>query len=276
EGERGGEDRPRAGGPFERMGRGGMFGGMFDWMERMLGIDPPARVEDLPLGQDARLVANIPVGGIENFQTGRPGLKVEQVFRLTEEQTKALEELRKEYAAERDKIAKEMEEAHRKLAERARELRKNYETKANDVLGGDLKAVKEKLDAIVKEYNEKRMAERKGLAERLAALRVEMEKAREEGPEAMRALMEKNNDLMGLVRQQTERDYDLSVIAKEQMKTAVSEDARAKLEEAFKRREAWRAIGPGGGPPGAPGGAGPGGGRGNPGEVQPQAPKDNF
>ena len=279
--ERGGDqERPRGGGPWERMGRGGMFGGMFDWMERMLGIDPPAQIEDLPLGPDSRLVTSIPVGGVENFQTGRSGLKVEQVFKLTEEQTKALEELRKEYAAERDKLAKDMEEAHKKLAERAKELRRNYETKANDVLGGDLKAVKEKLDAIVKEYNEKRMAERNELAERLKALRIEIEKAREEGPEAMRALIEKNNDLMGLIRQQTEKDYDLSVIAKEQMKTAVPEDAKAKLEEAFKRRDMWRFQGPGGGPlgrPGAPGPRGEGGERrGNPGEVQPQAPRDNF
>jgi CBS-domain-containing membrane protein len=166
---------------------------------------------------------------------------VEQIFTLTEEQTRALEELRKEYAEETAKITREAEETLKKFAEQAKELRRKYELKANDVLGGDIKTVKEQLDAIVKDYREKAQAERKGLAERLAALRAEVDKARDGGPEAMRALMEKNADLMGLVRQQMEKDNELAILAKDKMKTAVPEEARAKLDEAFKRREDQRA-----------------------------------
>lgn len=265
----GGGGRGR-GGPM----MGGMRGGGMDWMARGLGQDVPAKVEDLPLGSDARFVTRIPVGGVENFQTFSPGAKVEQIFELTEEQRKALEDLRKEFAAEEAKITAQMDELNKKLASQAKELRQKYELKANDVLGGDLKAAKEKLDAIVKEYQDKRIEDQKGMSDRFAAFRAEMEKARDAGQEAIRAVFEKNKDLFGLYQQQQEKNNASADAAKEKMKTAVPEDAKAKLDEAFKRHDDGR--GRGGDRGGRQGGdrGGRGGGQGG-GGVQP-APGVDF
>ena len=56
-----------------------------------------ASVNALNFGPQKRFVSRTPVGGIDNLDNWRAGWKVEDVFTLTDEQTKSLEGLRGEY-----------------------------------------------------------------------------------------------------------------------------------------------------------------------------------
>jgi hypothetical protein len=233
---------------------------------RSLGEDRPIKIEDLPFGSDRHLL-RMAVGSVDNLQDYRPGLKVEDLFALTDEQKKALEELRKAYGEERDKFQKELEEFHKSLVARVKEVRQKYEVQANDVLAGELKTSKEKLDAIVKEYNEKRGEGAKGIKEKLDAAQADLEKAMAAAREAqnwdgVRQAMEKHRDALRPI--QDRADVDLDAV-KEKMKAAVTGEARTKLEEALKRpefRPMWR----------------PGGGRGGgaPGKAEPKAAPGEF
>src|ERR1051326_8422104 len=117
-------------------------------MNSIAGIDlesPTAagREDKLPLGGEKRLVLNVPVGGIDQIGV-QPGMgnqstgswKVEEIFKLTDEQTKAVEALRTEYAAEKKKLEEEILAQQQALADKAKKLRETYEQRANDVLTG--------------------------------------------------------------------------------------------------------------------------------------------
>jgi len=130
---------------------------------RMLGIDiddPKSgpKLEVLPLGIEKRLVLNIPVGGVDNPSATGAGWKMESIFKLTDEQAKAVETLREEYKTEQKTLDKEIIEQQKALAEKVKQLRQKYELRANDVLTGDDKIAKEKMDALAKDTATKNAA----------------------------------------------------------------------------------------------------------------------
>lgn len=144
-------------------GRGAGGNNVINMASRMLGIeieDPKAqtKLEELPLGAEKRQVVNVPVGGVDNPGGTGAGWKMESVFKLTEEQTKALETVRSEYEAEQKKMDAEIKEQMKQVAEKVKQLRQKYELRANDVLAGEDKASKEKMDAIAIELQNKNTA----------------------------------------------------------------------------------------------------------------------
>jgi hypothetical protein len=167
-GERGGGDRRfGGGGGVDMRGRGdpgqwgglnipGMIGGrgngnVVSMASRLLNIeieDPkaPVKLDDFPLGAERRTVLNVPVGGIDNPGGNGSGWKMESVYKLTDEQAGALETVRTEYETEQKKLDAEIKEQMKAIAEKVIELRKKYELRANDVLAGEDKASKEKID----------------------------------------------------------------------------------------------------------------------------------
>jgi alanyl-tRNA synthetase len=104
------------------------------------------------------MVTQVPVGGVDNFNPTGAGWKVESVFKMTAEQTKAVDALRDEYAAEQKKFNQEVLDAEKVLADKATKLRQAYEKKANDVLTGADKEAKEKMDALAAEIEQKNAA----------------------------------------------------------------------------------------------------------------------
>lgn len=144
-------------------GAGGGGNNVINMASRMLGIeieDPKAhtKLDDLPLGAEKRQVVNVPIGGIDNPGGTGAGWKMESVFKLTEEQTKALETVRSEYEADQKKLDAEIKEQMKLVAEKVKQLRQKYELRANDVLAGEDKASKEKMDAIALELQNKNTA----------------------------------------------------------------------------------------------------------------------
>lgn len=136
-------------------GRGGM-GGITNMVSRMLGFDmedPKAgpKLDALPLGADKRFIFNVPVGGVDNLSSAGNGWRVELVFKMTEEQTKSVEALRAEYKAEEKKCGDEIQAQYKAMADKLKQLRLKYEQRANDVLTGDDKQRKEKMDALARE-----------------------------------------------------------------------------------------------------------------------------
>lgn len=162
-GQWGGGGQGGPGGPGGFLGglMGGQRNNIIGMASRMLGFDiedPKAntgKVEALPLGAEKRMVVSVPVGGVDNFSGTGQGWKVETVFKMTDEQTKAVDALREEYKAEQKKLEAEIHEQQKAMAEKVKLLRAKYEQRANDVLTGDDKTAKEKMDALAKETNTK-------------------------------------------------------------------------------------------------------------------------
>ncbi len=155
------------GGGFDPMammgGRGTGSNNVMGMISRMLGIDiedPKAapKLDQLPLGVSKRMVTQIPVGGVDNFIPTGNGWKMETIFKLTPDQTKATDALRDEYAAEQKKLDQEIKDAEAALAVKVTDLRAKYEKKANDLLTGADKDSKEKMDALAAEVNKKNAA----------------------------------------------------------------------------------------------------------------------
>jgi hypothetical protein len=159
---------PGGGGPMWGGGRGfggfgGGGGGITGMIRGFLGIDfedpkAPVKLDALPLGIDKRLVINVPVGGVDNPAANTNGWKMESIFKLTEEQQKAVDALREEYKAQQKKLDEEVLAAQKAVAEKVKDLRLKYEQRANDILTGNDKTTKEKLDALARETITKNMA----------------------------------------------------------------------------------------------------------------------
>lgn len=150
-------------GNFGNLGNLGTTAGVRDitsTISRMLGFEVPdpkaaPKLDQLPLGPRKRLVMEVPVGGVDNFNGTGAGWKMEAVFKLTPEQVKAADSVREEYTAEEKKLNQEIVEAQKALAAKVLELRQKYEKKANDILTGADKETKEKMDALAAEVYEK-------------------------------------------------------------------------------------------------------------------------
>src|SRR5262249_15816569 len=128
---------------------------------RMAGVqfeDPKmlAKVETLPLGSDRRFVVEVPVGGIDSLSGQSP--KMEQVFPLTDEQTKALRALGDEYDQKQKALEEKIAAQQKALADEAKELRGSFEKRANDVLTGADKEAKQKLDTVAQDAEKKNSA----------------------------------------------------------------------------------------------------------------------
>ena len=137
--------------------------GVTGMISRMLGIDiedPKAapKLDQLPLGANKRMVTQIPIGGVDNFNPTGAGWKMETVFTLTPEQTKSTETLREEYATEQKKLDQEIKDAEAALAAKVTDLRSKYEKKANEILTGTDKESKQKMDALAAEVYKKNAA----------------------------------------------------------------------------------------------------------------------
>ncbi len=179
----GGFNGGAAGGGFNGGGGGGFNGGGFGggggitgaigalggtdgvmgMVSRMLGFnleDPKAapKLDQLPLGPSKRLVLQIPVGGVDNFNPTGAGWKMETVFKMTPEQTKSADALRDEYTAEEKKLNQEILDAEKALAAKVVDLRTKYEKKANELLTGIDKETKEKMDALAADVYAKNAA----------------------------------------------------------------------------------------------------------------------
>ena len=114
-----------------------------------------AKVDALPLGANRSFVLNVPVGGVDSYSLNLHGFKMETVFKLTDEQTKAVADLRDEYKNEQKKLEAEIVAQQKALAEQALKLRLKYEQRANDILTGADKETKQKLDALAQDTNAK-------------------------------------------------------------------------------------------------------------------------
>jgi hypothetical protein len=273
-------------------GRGGGFPGgrgnmrfMDGMLNRGMGIEQPAKVEDLPLGEAKRLVHDVPVGGVDGLQDGHDGWKMEEIFTMTPEQVQALTTLREEYKGELAKLQTEYDDVQKALAEKVKKLRLLYETKANDILIDPSKAEKAKLDALASEFavqNEEQVKER---ATQVAELRTNMEKTMEEARrnndwEKMREAGGKFGALFETARDQRNT---LTKSVNEKMKESVTGDAKTKLEALLKQNtNPWQFGGGRGGDRGGRGGdrggAGGGdrGGAGGGATQQPPKAPENF
>jgi len=221
------------------MGRGGGTGWIDGMLQRSIGIEQTAKVEDLPFGEAKRLVQNVPVGGVDNLREGRDGWKVEDIFTLTPEQGEALNALREEYKNELAKLQTEYDEAQKAMAEKVKTLRLAYEVKANDVLTDPAKAEKAKLDALAKEYASKNQEQMKERTAQVTEARINLEKSLVEARQAnnwdkMREAFGKVHDMS---HQATEQRTTLAKDTQEKMKGAVTGGAQEKLTELLKQQE---------------------------------------
>ncbi len=270
-GDKGGGDRGAGGrGAWQQGGGFGGPGGIQNMLggqrnivsmaSRMLGMDiedPKAgpKIDSLPLGAEKRMVMYVPVGGVDNFSGNGQGWKVESIFKFTDEQTKAVDALREEYKTEQKKLEQEILDQQKALAEKVKALRHKYELRANDVLTGDDKTAKEKMDALAKETNDKNAAV---VAETLP-------------------LFDQNDMMQGIALMRTIREKTTVNIksAEEKLVELVPAENRARIQEVIKTQEQIREqtnrFMQGGG--GGPGGAG-GRGRGGDGPQKPPAPPD--
>lgn len=272
----GGPDMARA---FRGRGNGGFGGGNnpTSWIDRqidfMVGRSSPVEVESLDFGAQKRFVVNTPVGGVDNLDAFRDGLKAEEIFTLTEEQTASLDGLRKEYAEELKKLQAELDAANKAFALKVVALREQYEGKANEQLG-DKKAEKEQLDALAKAYHEERAKANEPFNEDLAKLKEEATAKGAEAREnrdwrALAGVYQKGQEVMGKLREAIEK---VTQDTHAKMLAALTGDAKTKLETQFKeledRRQQMRDGGRGrGGPNG-----GDRGGRGNEPQGAPEKP----
>ncbi|MCW8129093.1 MAG: hypothetical protein KIS92_01800 [Planctomycetota bacterium] len=293
--QRGGDNNGggRRGGPGGQGGFGGFggfgggpggFGGR-GGLERMLdgalGIESGVKVDQLSYGESRRLVTRVPVGGIDSLNDFADGWKVEDIYTVTDEQSKALTGLRDEYKTELEKLQKQLDEANAAIATQVKALREKYELRANDVLTGEAKGEKEKLDALAKEYTGKHK-------EQSDAKKTEAEDLVKEGQKAMTEAREQNNwnliqesmrkggEFMRAVREKAD---EINKEYAEKMKAIPTGDAKTKLEAELQKLEKRGQRGGPGGPGGNQdrGGQGNGGGNGGGGQPQkPDAPPDNF
>ena len=253
------------------LGRGGRA---FDWMfNQMLGEDTAVKLDQLPYGPQRRFVLNVPVGGVDTLQDRGDGWKVEEIFTLTDEQGKAVLGLREQYKTELEKLQKQLDEANKAVALQVLALRQKYELLANDVMTGTAKEEKAKLDTLAKEFSEQRQAKAQERKDQVEQFRGEVDKVvaagRENGNwEAMREI---GNKAMEMSRGANDQTQALQKATLEKMKTAVTGDAKTKLEEklqAVERRMAderrWQQDLGGRRGGGGPGGGGQGGGGGAP------------
>lgn len=216
-------------------GMGGMLGnvlggagganGVLGMVSRMLGVDiedPKAapKLDQLPLSTSKRMVTEIPVGGVDNFNATGSGWKMETVFKMTPEQTKATDALRDEYQAEQKKLNQEILDAEKALAAKVVDLRQKYEKKANDLLTGTDKENKEKMDALAVEVYSKNSAT---VTETLPLYDT---KDWQQGLAMVRALREKT----GKVTQDAE----------DKLLTLIPEDNRPKFQEILKAQSEQR------------------------------------
>ncbi|MFH0937775.1 MAG: hypothetical protein V1899_00590 [Planctomycetota bacterium] len=110
-----------------------------------------SKFKNLPLNAtEERLIFDVPVGGIDSFQNNGTGHKMETIFKLTEEQTKAITGIRDEYADEQKKLEQEILNQQKSLVEKVFQLRLKFEQRANDILTTTDKATKEKIDVITR------------------------------------------------------------------------------------------------------------------------------
>jgi hypothetical protein len=217
-----------------------------------LGLDSPVKADQLPLGVDRRLVTRVPVGGIDTLQDFGNGLKVEDVFTLTPEQTKAVQDLREKYKGELETLEKAWNEKLKESAADVKKLREKYEQLANDTLTGTAKAEKAKLDALTREFSQQRAAKAEESRAKAEELKTEAEKlaakAREDRNwEGLRTVGDKAREFARTI---TEARQTVAKAIQEKMKAAVTGDAKTKLEEALKRLEDRGLGGLGAGGPG--------------------------
>jgi hypothetical protein len=252
-------------GPGGFMGRGG--GRPFDWMfNQMLGEDTAVKLDQIPYGPQRRFILNVPVGGVDTLQDRGDGWKVEEIFTLTDEQNKAVQVLREQYKAELEKYQKQLDEANKAIALQVAALRLKYEQLANDVMAGVAKDEKVKLDALAKEFSEQRQAKAQERKDQVEQFRGEVDKVVAAGRENGNwdAMREIGNKAMEMARGANDQTQVLQKAALEKMKTAVTGDAKVKLEEklqAVERRMAderrWQQdLGGRRGGGGGPGGGG--------------------
>ena len=217
--------------------RGGPFIGMIERdIRAQMGLDTPIQLNQIPMAFDRRMAFKIPVGGIENFDEMGDGAKVEEVFALTPEQTKSLDTLRDEYKTELDAMQKRLDDVNKAMADQIKDLRKKFELKANDVLTGDAKTGKEKLDAVREDWQRKREALAKeqqpkhdeilNEAHRLTADKLDRQ--------AMQDFIEKTRENIRVLR---EASFNLAHETTGKMKDALSGEAKANLELALLKFE---------------------------------------
>jgi len=123
---------------------------------RMAGVDmddskTEASLDTLPYGSLRRFVTQVPIGGVDNFSPTATAYKVEQMYKLTFEQSNSLQTIRDEYKTELKKLQDELTAQQKAAAEKVKELRTKYEQRANDVLTGADKENKQKVDTITGE-----------------------------------------------------------------------------------------------------------------------------
>jgi|GEM_PF-6689950 len=259
-----GGDRNWGGGPGAAGGReaiGAMLGlggiggnnamsrGMMGLVRGMLGIDiedpkATAKIDGLQFGVERRAVLNVPVGGVDAPGASGDGWKMETFFKLTDVQQKSLETLRDEYKTENKKFEQELLEQQKALAEKVKQLRLKYELRANDVLTGDDKTSKEKMDALVRETNEKNA---KIVADTLPLY-----------PDA-----NDRTQQFAMVRSIREKTQPVIKESEKKLVELTPAESRSKMEEVLKQQATiretmtgWMEMGGGRRGPGGPGGRG--------------------
>ncbi|MCZ7645214.1 MAG: hypothetical protein M5U26_08010 [Planctomycetota bacterium] len=229
------------GGPMTNRRYGG---GATDWIERqmawLVGQDAPVKIDQLGFGAEKRMVLNLPVGGVDNFETMRDGWGVEEIFTLTDEQSKALGTLREEYAKDLEKLQQQLDEANKAVALQVVELRKQYEAKANGLLPAEAKAEKEKLDALAREFYDERLKVGDNYKPDLQKLQEETTKKLAEAREnqdwrAMGDVYRQGQEVLGKVRDVV---TEMTNVTYGKMVEALSGDAQAKVKAEIEKLQA--------------------------------------
>ena len=204
-----------------------------------LGIEQPVKLEQLTYAAEKRLVLKVPVGGIDHLDERKDGWRAEQIFVLTDEQLKSLTSLRDEYKDELKKLQQELEAANLAVALQVKELRQKYEQRANDVLTGEAKTEKVKLDALAKEFCAQLHAKAQGKKPEVDAAIAEVLKqlsvAQETGN--WQALGEATKKGYEVVRTMRDDPENLAKEFLEKMKAALTGEAKARLEQEFQGLE---------------------------------------
>ena len=208
-------------------------------IRHQIGLDSQILLSQLPMGFDQHMAFKVPVGGIDTLDDFGDGLKAEDVFGLTPEQTKSMETLREEYKAKLDEMQKRLDDVNKAMADQIRDLRKTYELKANDVLTGDAKTGKEKLDAIAADWLQRREAlakEQQPKQEEMLAEARRLATEAKEKPDRQN-WQEWFDKTRESIRGMREWVFTLAKDTSQKMKDALSGEAKANLEMALLKIE---------------------------------------
>ncbi len=233
----------RRGGPGGRRGMRGNFDPQQMVEQRLnqtLGKDRPVDLKALPYGAATRLVNEVPVGGVDSHFDRQKPWSMEEVFTVDDAKKKELEGLRKAYEDELASQRKKIEAFNKEAAVAIATLRRQYEEKANAILGEEARAEKKKLDELAASFSEERAKKLEGFTEKSDTLKTELtQKLKEnEGNNNFAAMREVFTKMREFTTEVQEAEGKLAEAYRGKMKESVTGEAKTKLEGLLEKQNA--------------------------------------